>query len=83
MTPTFAELVSLIQATFGQKHLQIDADSVASEVPGWDSLNHVTLMLAIEQRFHVFIQPDQSAKLANVGELYKLIVERREQEKAP
>lgn len=53
--------------------LEVGARTVASDVDGWDSLNHVRIMISIEKAFGIRFSAAETKKLANVGELVKLI----------
>jgi acyl carrier protein len=53
--------------------LEVSPRTVASDVDGWDSLNHVRIMISIEKAFGIRFSAAESKKLANVGELVKLI----------
>jgi len=55
MTPTdtWDTLVSIIRETFGDDTLTIERDTTASQVPGWDSVAHVELMIEVEERFGI------------------------------
>ena len=45
----------------------------AADVEGWDSLQHVTLILSIERAFGIKFTSKQVAKLENVGEMAALV----------
>ncbi|OGH56882.1 MAG: hypothetical protein A3G34_06910 [Candidatus Lindowbacteria bacterium RIFCSPLOWO2_12_FULL_62_27] len=47
--------------------------TTAPEVPGWDSLNHVNVILAVEQKFAVRFKNLEILKLKNVGDLQRLV----------
>ena len=48
-------------------------DATAKDVPGWDSLNHVNLIMQIEEEFDVKFRNHEVAKLSNVGQLRELL----------
>jgi acyl carrier protein len=52
---------------------ELREETTASEVPGWDSLNHVNVILAVEQTFGVHFKTLEVLKLANVGDLQRLL----------
>jgi acyl carrier protein len=57
----------------------------ADEVPGWDSISHVRLMVAVEETFKVSFSASQLAMLENVGDLKRLLrslIEQKEQKRA-
>jgi acyl carrier protein len=47
--------------------------TVASDVPEWDSLAHVRLMIAVGQAFKVKFSAAEVTKLNNVGDLVELV----------
>lgn len=51
----------------------IEASTLASEVPGWDSLKHVALLAAVELEFGVRFKTLEVMRLKNVGELDALV----------
>lgn len=48
-------------------------ETTANEVPNWDSLNHVNVILAIEKEFKVKFKGIEVLKTKNVGDLQKLL----------
>ena len=48
----------------------------ASDVPEWDSLSHIRLVLAIQKTFRTKFSAAQTANLKNVGDLVELIREK-------
>lgn len=60
------------------KELKLDdfdfnENTTADQVPGWDSLTHLNVILAIEKEFEIRFNPYELLKLKNIGELQKLI----------
>lgn len=48
-------------------------ETTAAEVPGWDSLNHINIVLAIEKEYNIRFKGMEILKVANLGELQKLV----------
>lgn len=46
----------------------------ASKVPQWDSLNHISLVVAIEGDFGIELTVDELATLRNVGDLVNILI---------
>lgn len=67
-TSVLARVARVIHETFGDASVDITADTVAEDVPGWDSLSHTILTLALEEEFGIELPPS-SREFANVGEL--------------
>jgi acyl carrier protein len=51
----------------------ITAETLASEVPGWDSLNHIRVLTAVEDAFGIRFKSHEVMRLKNVGELDELV----------
>lgn len=50
-------------------------EMTAADVPGWDSLNHINLIVGIETEFGVQLDGEQIASLACVGDLFDLLAQ--------
>lgn len=53
--------------------LVLSAKTTARDIEGWDSINHIQLLVAIEKEFGVKFNTGEVAHLANVGEIVNLI----------
>ena len=56
----------------------IEDETIATQVPGWDSLNHVNVILAVEKHFDVRFKPVEILKLKNIGDLQRLLTSKRQ-----
>lgn len=54
--------------------LMLAEDLDASKVPQWDSLNHISLVVAIEGDFGIELTVDELASMRNVGDLVDILV---------
>ena len=48
-------------------------ETTADQIPGWDSLNHVRVILAVEKEYSVRLKGMEILKLQNIGDLQKLV----------
>ncbi len=69
----YESLTETFQDIFDDDALALRPELTANEVDGWDSLSHVRMILAVEQKFKIRFSASQVSSLANVGELVKLI----------
>ena len=67
------ELKGVILSALKLDDWDIKDDTIAAQVPGWDSLNHVNVILAVEQHFHIRLKPVEILKLKNIGDLQRLL----------
>ena len=75
--PNLAELEQVFHDVFGDDTIQLNPSTVADDVPGWDSLMHINLIVAIEKHFKIKFAAAEIARMQNddqnVGKLWELI----------
>ena len=47
--------------------------TMATDVPGWDSVAHIRILIAVEQGFGIEFTSDEINSLQNVGEMVDVI----------
>ncbi|MDP9145267.1 MAG: acyl carrier protein [Actinomycetota bacterium] len=62
-------LTDIFQSVFDDPELRLTAAMTAKDVPEWDSLSHITLIVAIEREFRIRFTTAEVAGLMNVGDL--------------
>lgn len=67
------ELKKVILTELNLDDFDLQDDTMAPQVPGWDSLNHVNIILAVEKFFNVKFKSYEVLRLKNVGDLQKLV----------
>lgn len=67
------ELKQVILKQLNLDDFDLQDETIAPEVPGWDSLNHMNIILAVEEHFKVKFKSYELLRLKNVGELQKLV----------
>jgi acyl carrier protein len=53
MTININDLLPIFRETLEDDSIILEPTYTASNVPGWDSLNHIYLVVAIEKRFKI------------------------------
>ena len=53
--------------------LEMYDNTQAIEIPGWDSLNHANIIVAIENNYGVRFRGLEILKCKNIGDLQKLV----------
>ena len=66
-------LQDVFQDVFDDASILISRATTASDVEGWDSFNHVRLIVAVEEKFKISLSTAEVADLRNVGDLIDLI----------
>lgn len=72
----------IIADVLDQPDLEVDRGTIAEDVAGWDSFNHINIVVAVESHFGIKINTAEIEELRNVGELLDLI-ERKLKAKKP
>jgi acyl carrier protein len=77
---TDAELYSGLNEIFRQvlddDEIDLKPTMTADDVEGWDSMNHIFIVVEIEKRFGIKFQAAEMEELKNVGELAALVREK-------
>jgi acyl carrier protein len=66
-------LKAVLLRELGLKEFDFRATTLATEVPGWDSLKHISVITAVESAFGVRFKSLEVIKLKNIGELQALV----------
>lgn len=69
----YQELTQIFQDTFLDDKLTVTADLTAADIPGWDSLQMVNILVAVEQKFGIKIRSREIDALHTVGDLAAVI----------
>jgi len=64
---------TILEDVLEEENLAINESTRAKDVPSWDSLNHVRLLVHIERTYGISFPVDSVERLQNVGELIGLI----------
>jgi len=69
----YSQLTEVFRDVFDDADIQPHPAMTATEVPEWDSFNHITLIVAIEARFGVKFSTAELESMRNVGQMAELI----------
>ncbi len=58
---------------FGDDSLVMTAETSAKDIEGWDSLAHITLIVAIEKKFGIKFKLAELHEVQNVGDILALV----------
>lgn len=63
----------VFQEVFDDDEIEITDGTTAADIDEWDSLMHITLVVAIEKEFGIRLNAAEVGKLENVGAMLRLI----------
>ena len=75
MEEVLSQLQDIIRDVFDDDSIEVTADTVASDVDGWDSLMHITLIGTVEDEFDIKFAMKDVVGMKNVGQMADLILE--------
>lgn len=70
---TFEQVRGIASDVFGVPADMITAESSPQSIESWDSMQHLNLVLAIEERFGVRFEPEEMEEMKNVGAAAALV----------
>ncbi len=76
MEQIYERLNDLFKDFFDDDSIEIDESTTAEDIEDWDSLNHITLIDAVESEFGVRFTMGEVSGMKNVGEMACIIKER-------
>jgi acyl carrier protein len=68
-----AEVTQIFRTVFEDPTIELTLATTSDDVPCWDSMNHITLVVEAECRFDIQFQTAEIEELKSVGELVRLI----------
>lgn len=71
------EVRQTVAEVFLVDEAQVSAESSPESLPAWDSLGHLNLVLALEQRFSIMFDPEQVPQLTTVQALADAIASKK------
>ena len=71
-------LEKVFKDVFDDEEIVITKDTTSKDIDGWDSLEHINLICAIEDEFNIKFSMGETVTLKNVGEMESLIKEKCE-----
>jgi len=68
--------VEIFRDIFDDDSIIITDMTVAEDIEDWDSLEHINLVLALEDRFSLKFTMDEVIGMKNVGDMVDIVIER-------
>ncbi len=67
------KLQPVFRDVFDDESITVTAETTAEDIDGWDSLEHINLINAVEQAFGIKFDMGQILTMKNVGEMAEII----------
>ncbi len=70
---TMGTLAEVFRQVFDDPEITLKPETTADDVEGWDSLSHVNLIMAVENRFNIRFTHKEVVGFKNVGDLARCV----------
>ena len=71
--PIISEVLSILSDLFNKSPEELGPESSQSTVDGWDSLQHVNIVLDVEQRFNINLSPSEIGEMVTVRAIADIV----------
>lgn len=69
-------LTMVFRSVFDDEEIVLTAETTAADIDDWDSLEHINLLVAVEQEFNIKFNMNEVSNMKNVGEMIDIIISR-------
>ena len=73
MNQLYAKLNRVFQDVFDDDSIHVTPKTTADDIEDWDSLEHITLISAVERAFKMKFKMGEISSMKNVGEMASII----------
>lgn len=72
----FDRLDRVFRDVFDDESIRVTPQTTADDIDDWDSLEHITLISAVEREFRMKFKMGEISSMRNVGEMARIVMER-------
>ena len=70
---TLSDLQPIFDDIFGDESVALTAETTSDDIATWDSVAHVSIIVAVERQFGIMFDPDEIMDMENVGAMVEAI----------
>ena len=74
---TLERLKNVFRDIFDDEELEINNNTTALDIDGWDSLAHIRLILSIEKAFNIRFSAGEISELKNIKDMVDLVCRKK------
>lgn len=72
----YEKLNEVFWDVFDDETIRVNDQTTAADIEDWDSLEHINLAVAVEQKFNIKFKMGEVTNFKNVGEMVDIIMSR-------
>jgi acyl carrier protein len=69
----FEQVRQVVSDIFAVPVQKIGADSSPNTIEAWDSIQHLNLVLALEEKFNLQLSPEEMQQMRSVGQISAML----------
>lgn len=69
----YAQLTELFREIFSDDDIMLKPETTAADIDGWDSFNHISIIVSVETKFGIKMETREIEGLNNIGTLVATI----------
>ncbi|MBS1028334.1 acyl carrier protein [Gluconobacter albidus] len=73
-TEVAVQITKIFQDVFDDPDLLLKDETTARDIPGWDSVAMINIIVAIEEHFNIRLKTREIEGLKSVGDLYEAVL---------
>jgi acyl carrier protein len=76
-TAILAELTDIFRSVCEEPKLELTMEMTSEDLPCWDSMNHITIVVEVEYRFDIQFRTAEVEDLTSISKLVRMIEAKR------
>ena len=72
----YERLNKVFRDVFDDETIEVNSETTSKDIEDWDSLEHINLVVAVEQEFGIKFNMNEVTTMKNVGEMVSIITSR-------
>ena len=72
----YERLNNVFRDIFDDESIVVTAETTSNDIEDWDSLEHINLIVAVEQEFGIKFNMNEVTTMKNVGEMVDIVMSR-------
>lgn len=73
----YERLNEVFRDVFDDAAIIVNDNTTSNDIEDWDSLEHINLIVAVEQEFNIKFKMNEVITMKNVGEMVDIIIARK------
>lgn len=72
----YERLNEVFRNMFDDDSIELNDNTTSDDIEDWDSLEHINLLVSVEQEFNMKFNMNEVTNMKNVGEMVDIIISR-------